>query len=234
MQTWIRTTKWKPASPGGGSQGFSVECSETGTLGHAKPNQFHQEVIASLLADLVQVPVPETRLGKCEDKVLAVSKLWGGSSLDFPLLRTTSPTDASSKEMSESLRKACGLLAFHSWINTGDLKDEHVMVAPGDQPGIYLVASIDFASAFTWDATGGVPVLPPGPPILIADASRDASVLDSAISRIAGVAEANLAPLIQSVPEVLLPDSEKKRILNGLLVRKTLIRQVFQTAGWLR
>jgi len=72
--------------------------------------------------------VPHTRLGICERKLIAVSRLWGAQSLDIPSLRTTSPQHFSSDEMKVALRQASGLLAFHAWLGTQDHKDEHVMV----------------------------------------------------------------------------------------------------------
>src|SRR5437868_4329583 len=82
MADWIRTTIWAPASPGGGSAGFSVQCEATGELGHGKPTSIPQEVLAYLFAHEVGVAVPLTELGSCGGATIAVSKMWGPRSMD--------------------------------------------------------------------------------------------------------------------------------------------------------
>src|SRR3989442_1253116 len=138
---WVQTTKWTPANPGGGSAGFSVECPSTSELGHGKPTAVAQEVLAHRLARLIGVPVPETVLGVVNGKTIAISKSWGAKSLDVPTIMQASPGDAA---LTAALRAASGLLAFHAWLGTDDLKDQHLVVR-GPTPGQYEVASIDFA-----------------------------------------------------------------------------------------
>src|SRR5262245_6672428 len=96
LPVWNRTDKWAPASAGGGSAGYPVTHSDTGELGHGKPQYIWQEVLASLLADEVRVTVPQVRLGQCDGSTIAVSKLFGARSMDIPKLRLTSPEDFAS------------------------------------------------------------------------------------------------------------------------------------------
>lgn len=233
LPVWVRSTKWTPASAGGGSQGFSVECPATGELGHAKPQCIAQEVLASLLADEIGVFVPETRLGTCEEKTIAVSKLWGVKSMDIPSLRTTSPQVYSSDAFKAALRQTSGLLPFHAWLATSDLKDEHVMIRSGRNPGTYEIASIDFASAFGWDASGGGVVVPSAPPVLVADEHRDTQIMSDTMARIEAIADNHIEGIVQRLPEEILPTADKERIAHGLTVRKSTLRPVFQAAGWL-
>ncbi len=181
---------------------------------------------------MVTVSVPETRLGTCDGQVLAVSKLWGAKSLDVRALNASSPQYCASDAFRAALRAASGLLAFHAWLGTGDLKDEHVMVR-GSTPGEYQVASIDFASAFGWDASGGAVALPPGPPILVAVANRDPTVVNETIARIEAIADEQIRAIVRGLPDEVLSPAEKERICRGLLARRGAIRAVFQGAGWI-
>ncbi len=217
---------------GGGSQGFSVECPATGELGHGKPVHVAEEVLASLLADEVAVNVPETRLGNREDKTIAVSKLWGAQSLDVPKLGTISASECTSDHFKAALREASSLLPFHSWLGTGDLKDAHVMVR-GTDDGNYELASIDFAQAFGWDATGGNPAVPSGPPILVAADHRDPAVVRAAIERIEALSDDRIRSLVGSLPDDVLSEDGKKKIADGLIARRDKVRAVFEKAGWI-
>lgn len=232
LPIWVRTDKWAPATDGGGSSGFSVECPATGELGHAKPRFFVPEVLASLLADDLGMPVPEVRLGVCDDVTLGVSKLWGGKSLDVPKIQQLFPEEYASDAFKAGARKASRLLAFHAWVKTGDLKDAHVMVR-GVQPHTYELASIDFADAFRWDASGGPVGVPGGPPVLIANAHRDPGVIGEAIGRIESVPDARIAQIVDSVPDDNLARTEKDRIASGLVLRRPKIREAFIAAEWI-
>src|SRR3954468_8558460 len=91
LPRWVKSTKWAPATTGGGSVGFPVERDGTGELGYAKAQYIWQEVLASLLADEVGVVVPQVRLGEVEGQTIAISTLFGPKSLDVPALKATSP-----------------------------------------------------------------------------------------------------------------------------------------------
>ena len=232
-QEWVRSSKWAPAHAGGGSQGFSVECPATGELGHGKPMSIAQEVLASRFADKVEVPVPQTTLGKCEEKIIAVSKLWGSKSLDVPLLRAQYPQDCASDAFKEGLRGASGLVPFHAWIGTGDHKDEHVMARPGPTQGVYEFACIDFASAFGWGAPGEPVAVPPGPPVFNMPDHLDRVTMEKTVSRIETVSNEDIAKIVNSIPRDLLSEGDAHRIQDGLISRKNFVRATFNAAGLL-
>lgn len=229
LPVWKKTDKWKPASRGGGSAGFSVECPATGALGHCKPNYYAPEVLASALADEAGLPVPKTELANCEDKTVAVSFSWGARSIDARMLRETDATAYASEEFKAATRQASGLLPFHAWVGTGDLKDEHVVVR-GAAPNEYEVASIDFADAFRFD--GGVGV-PPGPPALASADYRDAEEIQRGIDRIMAIPAERVTVIVNSLPDEVLPPADKERITKGLLSRRDSLESVFRKAGWL-
>jgi hypothetical protein len=228
LPVWARTDKWAPASAGGGSQGFSVECVATGELGHAKPLYIWQEVLASRLADEAGVTVPQTRLGNCEDKTIAVSKLFGSKSMDVPTLRVTSPQEFSSEAFKNAVRKGSGLLSFHAWVNTQDLKDEHVILR-GHGPGEYEIACIDFAFAFSFDSTGGVVVVPQDPPVLRAEEHQDPDVIRQTIKRIEAVTDARIRTLVGDLAEDVLPAADRDRVVHGLVARRDQLGEAFKS-----
>jgi hypothetical protein len=227
---WSRTDKWTPASAGGGSAGFSVESQATGELGHGKPQSVAQEVLGYLFAHEVGVAVPQTELGSCGGDTIAVSKMWGPRSMDVPTLNRVSPEHYNSDAFRQALRNASGLLAYHAWVGTGDLKDEHLMVRPGAGEGQYAIASIDFASAFGWQADEDV-VPPGGPPALLAN--RDRQVMGAVVGLIEGVTDVRIGELVSSLPDPVLPLADKQRISTGLLARRARVRPVLAAAGWL-
>ena len=209
-----------------------MECPDTGKLGHGKPVHVAEEVLASLLAGEVAVNVPETRLGNHEDKTIAVSKLWGAQSLDVPKLRAISASECASDHFEAALREASSLLPFHSWLGTSDLKDAHVMVR-GTDDRKYELASIDFASAFGWDATGGNLAVPSGPPILVAPDHRDPEVMRAAIDRIEALADDRVRSLVVNLPDDVLSEDRKQKIADGLIARRDKVRATFEKAGWI-
>ena len=107
------------------------------------------------------------------------------------------------------------------------------MVRPRPGRKEYEVASIDFASAFTWNASGSAVALPQGPPVLIAAEHRNPVVVEQVLSRIEHVSEDCLKETVALLPDSVLPQAEKSRIVNGLNVRKSAIRPVLHKAGWL-
>jgi hypothetical protein len=232
LPVWERSTKWTPATPGGGSAGFSVECPATGELGHGKPQFIPQEVVASLLADEIGVHVPQTRLGRCENNTLAVSKLWGAKSYDVVKFASDFPTEYASEAFKSALRHASALLPFHAWLNTGDHKDQHVMVRPGSGTGTYEIASIDFASAFSWDASGGA-VTPVGPSVLVAEQNRDPQRMSDTISKIEVRLDERIRELVHQLPDDVLLPNEKDRYVAGLVARRAKVRPALIAAGWL-
>jgi len=238
LAEWARSTKWAPATAGGGSQGFPVECpAKNGSgqleLGHAKPLHAAAEVIASLLADEIGVFVPEARLGKCEGKTMAVSRLWGKNSIDIQKFRNDFSNDYASEPFQAALRHASGLLPFHAWLGTGDLKDAHVLVRPGPQPFTYEIASIDFADAFSWDASGGNPVAPSAQFVLALDQHRDPQRMSAIIANIEGITEQRIRELVQQVPDDVLLSGDKDRYVAGLVARKGKVRSALKAVGWL-
>lgn len=229
LPVWKRTSKWKPASPGGGSRGFSVECPDTSELGHCKPVQYSPEVLASALAREVEVSVPDTELANCEDQTVAVSKSFGEKSMDVRELKIVSPEAYSSDDFKAAARKASGLLPFHAWVGTGDLKDDHVVIRQNGRE--YELAGVDFADAFGFDATGGDVRAPQGPPVLLEH--RDQDVMRDTIRRIGAVPDQRIQELVGSLPDDALTPADKERITEGLIARKGRIEPTFHSAGWL-
>lgn len=230
---WKKTDKWKPGRLGTASKGYAVEDTDTGKIGFAKTQFPHRERLASALAERVGVAVPKVVLDNVEGAagLHAISLAHGKESIDLSLFRDRLPDRFNSAEVKDAIKRASGLLPFHAWVATQDLKDDHLAVA-SDEAGIYTIAAIDFAYSLDLPAPDGGAVQPPaGPPSLTANI--DKSVVAGTVEKIEGVSDSEIQGVVYSLPNELADDDEKERLKNGLIGRRGRIRLVMQTQGWL-
>lgn len=228
---WRRTDKWKPAQTGTASGGFGVESDDSRRLGLCKPKDVAPEKICADLARAVGVKVPEVELGNVEGHsgTVAVSMAHGKVSIDLQHLQQQHPNIYSSPRMTEALRVASDLLVFHTWVGTGDLKDAHLVVAGSEAEG-YVVAAVDFADALRWQPTDPVQA-PAGPSSLVQN--PDPQVIRAAVERIENCEDATIEAIVNAIPDGVLPDSEKGRVMSGLKARRAKVREVMRQRGWL-
>jgi hypothetical protein len=92
--------------------------------GYCKPKEVARERICSDLARRVGVPVPEMKLGRIEGQAdtVGISTAHGSESMDVRHVREK-PELFYSVEFQAALRGASGLLPFHAWVGTSDLKE---------------------------------------------------------------------------------------------------------------
>jgi hypothetical protein len=129
------------------------------------------------------------------------------------------------------LKQGSGLLAFHAWVGTGDLKEDHVLVAVDDQ-GRYRVGAIDFASAFAWDVSGGtVSYTTTEPKGLVENVDR--AVVADTVQRIEQLAESKIQDIAAVIPESVLPAAERQRVVTGLKKRRGMLQNCMRNRGWL-
>jgi len=81
----------------------------------------------------------------------------GRESVD-PMLQERHPVLCGSERVKDALRDASGLLAFHTWMKTSDLKDEHLVIAE-NKKGRFTVAAIDFTHSMNWGESDRVVAL---------------------------------------------------------------------------
>lgn len=231
---WKKTDKWKPGRLGTASAGFGVQDSDTGTTGFAKKQFSHREKLASDLAERVGVEVPRVVLDHidgCGADLHAISQAHGKESIDLTLLRDRLADRFSSTEVKDAIKRASGLLPFHAWIGTQDLKDEHLVVAT-DSAGAYTIAGIDFAYSLDLPPPDGGAVQPPtGPPSLVANV--DKSIVAAIVQKIENLSDNEIRIVVQSLPAELADDNEKVRLTNGLIGRRGKIREVMEGQGWM-
>lgn len=183
-----------------------------------------------MLAAEVGVPVPEIRLGEVEGKAgtHAISVAFGKESIDLLRVRQLSGIVPGLKT---ALSKGSGLLAFHAWSATGDLKEDHVLVAV-DSDTDYRVAAIDFASAFAWDLSGGAMATPTTEPKGLVE-NVDKVVVADTVGRIEQVTDQRIQEIAEGIPESVLPAAERQRVVIGLIKRRAMLRNYMRTKGWI-
>lgn len=200
-------------------------------IGLFKPRDVAQEKICSDLGRAVTVNVPEVHLGKIDGHpgTGAISMAHGRVSIDLQHLQQQHVNLYSSPNMVGAIRAASGLLAFHSWVGTGDLKDTHLVVAE-DGTGGYVVAAVDFADALRWQPTDRV-YAPAGPASLVQN--PDPAIIQATVERIENCEDATIEAIVNTVPDDVLPGTEKERIISGLKARRMQVREVMRQKGWL-
>jgi hypothetical protein len=179
----------------------------------------------------VGVKVPEAKLGNLrgQDGIVVVSLAHGKESLDLPMLQGRSSTLYGSPEVQQAIRAASGLLPFYTWAAITDFKDEHLVIA--DEGGRYAVAAIDFASSLQWgNPNEAVQFLGAHPALLL---QPDAQVIEATVQRIEALPDQTIEGIVNSIPDAALSATEKDRVIRGLQVRRSGVREVMRQKGWL-
>jgi hypothetical protein len=102
---------------------------------------------------------------------------------------------------------------FHTWIGDGDRKTDHVFVNLDSPPGRLEIAFFDHDSAMhgSWDRPNAEYL--PGVP-------EDRAVTLETAQHIAGLADEDIARLVDRIPAAYLPHAPKLEILHNLLARR--------------
>lgn len=229
---WEPTNLWRPGRVGTVSGGGAVRCTETGALGYFKKTHVAEEKICSDLARILNLLVPEVRLGNLvgQSNIIAVSVAFGRQSLDVQMLRERYSHYYATPKVQDALQAASGLLAFHAWVHTEDLKDDHLLVSDDDS-GVCAIAAIDFSFSLRWrDSDGGAVVAPSGPEALVEHIDPD--VLGATVDRIEQCAHADVSGIVNTLPEQVASAEMKARFIGGLRSRQTRVRDAMKR--WLR
>jgi hypothetical protein len=227
--TWKRTNLWSPGRTNTISDGVPVQCSTTGVLGFAKPSNQLEEKLAADLAKMVGVLVPEVQIGEVEGLtgLHAVSIAFGKFSLDIDQIRTHHGELYRSPAVRTALARASGLLAFHTWVRTEDLKDDHLLVRENDG-GTLDVAGIDFAYSMSWGTHPLMLDVAPGPPALLERLDR--AVLAHTVDAIEGLDSAAVEAAFQVLPQDVRRDRED--LVSVLIQRAKLVRKCLKDGGY--
>jgi hypothetical protein len=192
-----------------------------------------QEKVSSDIARALGLDVPEIRVGTIEGQTTesVISIAYGKESIDLRLLSERFADRYKSPLVQKAVRKASGLLVLHTWLGTGDLKDDHLVVAEHED-GSWSVAAIDFAQALGWGSDGGVVTHAGGPPALIANVDQVA--IEAAMRAVEGCDEAKLSGILGPIPASILDQANKSRIISGLGLRRPNVRPAIVKVGWLK
>jgi hypothetical protein len=228
---WKPTKKWGPPRPTGSSP-IAVERGDAGNeLGLAKQRGMWQEKLASDLAHLAQVRVPKVEIDQIEGKDghYAISRVHGVESNDLTAIRQHAPSDFASSAVQDAIARASGLIPFYAWTATGDLKDDH-LVLDREQDGLYHVTGVDFEATFSWgEADGGTVGAPGIPPAMVP--KIDKSRVAATVAAIEAISDEQIRSAVGALPG--LSAEERKRIADGLIGRRSKVKERMKAQGWL-
>jgi len=228
--------KWRPARFGGSG---SIAVEKVGVVpeiyGLAKPRSMVNEKLASDLAALAGVKVPKVELDYVEGHtgLHSISHAHGKESIDVLRLRSEQPGQIDSPLVKAAFGRASGLLVFHTWVATSDLKDDHIVLDRDDKDA-YEFAAVDFESSLTWPVGDGGDVQAPSanlPKEMFenVDKAEVAATVDS----IEVITDEQIRNIVNTIPDALLNEGEKRRVVDGLIGRRSKIRDAMKRKGWL-
>ena len=229
---WNSTNEWRPCRPGS-SGGVPVKDTESGKLGLAKPQLAHREKLAGDLAELAGVNVPKVVLAPINGgtAVHGISIAHSKEGFDVKWFREQKPEVLDTPEMKDAFKRGSGLLAFHAWLSTGDLKDDHLAVAI-DSTGAYTVAGVDFADSIQWQQSDGGNVQA-STGLQTLTANVDKNVIAATVDKIESVTDDQIKTVVNALPDNLPPNADKERIISGLIARRGKVRKAMKDQGWL-
>ncbi len=127
--------------------------------------------------------------------------------------------------------------ALDAWVGQPDHDDHPHNIVFGYQPSatpeghfVFLdyAWSLGYArgdSPYNWDGEGwNKTIAPPFPPHMLR--FLDKGVLDETVARIENMEDKAIKEVVERIPGPFLPEDQRTTILNGLLGRKTLVRQI--------
>lgn len=147
------TILWRPSSRIKRPEGHGVIVERDGQLGYAKLEGRKHELLASLLAEAVDAPVPHVEWGSIEgapsDITYVISHIHSPASRP---LATKAEVNRASYSPAEivALRETSGLIPFLAWVSATDHNDDTNLVVDDLDEGRCRVVAIDFEHAFEW------------------------------------------------------------------------------------
>jgi hypothetical protein len=195
----------------------------------ASPNAI-REKLASDLAPAAGVKVPKVEFDQVEGRngLFAISHAHGKESIDISLLRERHPEEYNSATVQDAIKGASGMIVFHAWTATVDQKDDHLVLARGDD-GTYHVAGVDHQHSFQWQEPDGGPVRAPSVPPCLQN-NIDKSRVEAATTDIENISDQQIR---NDVNALNTSEDEKKRLSEGLIGRKGKVRECMKAQGWL-
>jgi hypothetical protein len=233
---WKPTTKWGPPRRTG-SAPIAVEKVESpATLGLAKQRGSANEKLASDLAALVGVRVPRVEFDHIQGQEAqghySISHVHGVESNDLAAVQQLAAEIFKKPEVQAAIAEASGLLPFYAWTAASDTQKDDHLVLDREADGSYHVGGVDFESTFTWPVGDGGPINHPGvPPALLQRVDRDR--VDSTLVAIEAISDERIyAAVAAALPAAV--DTEKKRLADGLIGRRSKVRESMRVNGWLK
>lgn len=248
---------WKPCADQTGVKtgeagGYKVEADGFDRVCYLKPANAHgdeathcraaREKIASDLSYDLGLGLPPAQLTirdapppGCTPHVvislLQYSKQWPWSAIKAVPV-DESPTGAA---LAQALSRCSPLLAFDTWTDQQDHNDHPDNIVWGYDPshlGASAIIFLDYANSMgfggSWAAGGWQNVTKPQwMPLMLQH--LNAALLRQTVERIENFEEAAIRDIVNRVPDDYLSQAHKTTVLDGLLGRRGLIRNVLKT-----
>lgn len=233
---WEVTDKWGPPRISSAAPIAVQRVGAPNELGLAKQRNKEQEKLASDLAAVASVRVPRVELDTIKDKgnaLYAISRVHGKESTDLRFVREKAAEAFKSAAVQEAVKRASGLAAFYAWIGADDHKDDH-LVLDREADGTYHVTGVDFEFSFgwqeppkAWHAIGtGIP------PAMSEDNEKniDKARISEVVATITALSDEQIRQVVSASP---FSEDQGKRVADGLIARRDLLKARIKARGWL-
>jgi hypothetical protein len=233
---WEITDKWRPPRFTSAAPLAVQRVDAPHELGLAKPRNKEQEKLASDLAAVASVRVPRVELDTIKDRgnaLYAISLVHGMDSTDLRFVREKAAEQFKSAAVQDAVKRASGLAAFYAWIGTDDQKDDH-LVLDREADGTYQVSGVDFEYSFGWrDRPNGRQVIGAGIPAAMSEDEEkniDKARVSEVVAAITALTDEQIRQVVSASP---FPEDQSKRIADGLIARRDLLKARMKARGWL-
>ncbi len=254
--TWTKAPNQAGVSPGEAG-GYFVEAAGFGRRAYLKPASAHpdarqrcraaREKIASDLAFDLEILVPPAQLYTlpspptgCEEAV-AISLVM--FPVQWPWSQVRSCTiDATplGLALAKVLAACSPLIAFDTWLAQTDHGDHPNNIVWGYDPNeladsaiVFLDFAFSMGSDGSWEKGSWKTVArAPVPPLMLQH--KAAGALEEIVLKIEQLSEAEIATIVSRIPASHLADGQKQTIIDGLIGRRSLLRDCLKKEGLLQ
>lgn len=205
---------------------------------NAPPRAAHEKIASDLAFDL-GLPLPPAILHSWKGKPAAGNQPFVVLSL-IPFLAAhkwrvvRAIPDVELQLRQQLIGAASAIVPFDTWLDNRDRpNDGNLLVSQADAnpPGSLVAAYIDYAYCMThgW-RQGDYKVMTPVAIYPIDASAADKTIMDDVIKRIEELPDENIRKVVNRIPSDFLSESDRTHVVDGLLYRRQLLRNVLKPA----